>query len=74
MSDDLGADAWSEQRVESLGDGFGAEGTEPATASEGDGAERRMEFPRRAERETFPVKSTTTNLVNLDVYVERRKT
>lgn len=74
VSDDLGADAWSEQRVESLGDGDGAEGTEPATASEGDGAERRMEFPRRAERETFPVKSTTTNLVNLDVYVERRKT
>ena len=31
-----------------------------------------MEFPRRAERETFPVKSTTTNLVNLDVYVERK--
>ena len=72
VSDDLGADAWSEQRVESLGRGDGAEGTAP-TPSEGDGAERPMEFPRRAERETFPVKSTTTNLVNLDVYVERRK-
>jgi mitotic spindle assembly checkpoint protein MAD2B len=65
---ELGVDQWSEERV--------AAGEEDAAADERMRAEPRMEFWAGnlfgRDKETYPVKTTKTNLIDIDVFVERR--
>ena len=81
---ELGADAWSEERVGR--DGGAGEATEgPARAGGGGGGggdattttttmttEQRMEFAPGDAVEAFPVKSAKTKLLDLNVVLERR--
>lgn len=75
LSQELGAEAWSEERVgERAGAGAGA-GAEAGGFGGGGGTghfEPTMEFSEDCPREIYPVKSTCTSLVNLDLFVERR--
>ena len=72
LSRELGHDAWSEEKiVVRAGEGGGGED---------DGVDRigrfepKMEFAVDCAREVYPVKSTCTKLINLDLFVERRQT
>ena len=81
LAAELGADAWSEERVGR--DGGAGEATEgPARAGGGGGGggdatttmttEQRMEFAPGDAVEAFPVKSAKTKLLDLNVVLERR--
>lgn len=75
VSRELGTEAWTEEKV-------GLRGLEPESGSAGGGggaeagigyAEPAPEFSNGCAREVVPVKSTCTNIVNLDLFVERRR-
>jgi mitotic spindle assembly checkpoint protein MAD2B len=69
---ELGVDQWSEERVADCKDA----GEEQNAADERMRAEPRMEFWAGnlfgRDKETYPVKTTKTNLIDIDVFVERR--
>lgn len=80
LSRELGPEAWSEERVrEGAGAGAGAGvGGGAAAGGFGQGGgtghfEPTMEFSEDCPREVYPVKSACTSIVNLDVFVERRR-
>ena len=71
---ELGVDQWSEERVAAGDDAYAGE--DDAAADARMRAEPRMEFwagnLRGRDKETYPVKTTKTNLIDIDVFVERR--
>jgi hypothetical protein len=68
---ELGVDQWSEERVLGVG-----ASEEDAAADARGRTEPRLEFwagnLRGCDKETYPVKTTKTNLIDIDVFVERR--
>jgi hypothetical protein len=70
---ELGTDAWSEERVGVEND----DGRDRSTnygADRSMNSEKQMEFPANAGgKQTYPVKTTKTNLIDIDVFVERKK-
>jgi mitotic spindle assembly checkpoint protein MAD2B len=65
---ELGVDAWSEERVSSRD---ASDETQPTSSRFQ--TEPRMEFRSGGEKQTYPVKTTKTNLVDIDIFVEREK-